>query len=199
MPFRPCCSRVGPLPDPNLCCSCVGRSSPASRRACTPDPAPAHRHARPRPEDRLPPATRWPAGHPVTPAARPGMTHRDEQSMHRRTKSPPPILCGPPMACLRWLSGTEQPVLLSSGSLCGRGGWRTPIPVIGSATGSASVDQRLDAVRDRLDAEPELRPLIEAGPAVADAGRPGDLVQARICRLVCPCRTPSRGSSASPC
>ena len=42
--------------------------------------------ARPRPEDRLPPATRWPAGHPVTPTARPGMTHRDGQSMRRRTK-----------------------------------------------------------------------------------------------------------------
>ena len=52
---------VGRLLDPDLCCFCVGRSSPASRRACTPDPAPAHRHARPRPEDRLPPATRWPA------------------------------------------------------------------------------------------------------------------------------------------
>ena len=38
-------------------------------------------------EDRLPPATRWPAGHPVTPAARPGMTHRDGQSMRRWTKS----------------------------------------------------------------------------------------------------------------
>jgi hypothetical protein len=38
MPFRPCCSRVGPLPDPNLCCSCIGRKGPASRRACTPGP-----------------------------------------------------------------------------------------------------------------------------------------------------------------
>jgi hypothetical protein len=28
MPFRPCCSRVGPLPDPNLCCSCVGARRP---------------------------------------------------------------------------------------------------------------------------------------------------------------------------
>jgi hypothetical protein len=87
MPFRPCCSRVGPLPDPDLCCPCVGRSSPVSRRACTPDPAPAHRHARPRPEDRLPrgyPLGRQPARYP---AARPGMTHREGQSMHRRTQS----------------------------------------------------------------------------------------------------------------
>ena len=30
---------------------------------------------------------RWPASHPVTPSARPGMTHREEQSMRRRFKS----------------------------------------------------------------------------------------------------------------
>jgi hypothetical protein len=30
---------------------------------------------------------RWPASHPVTPSARPGMTHREEQSMRRRIKS----------------------------------------------------------------------------------------------------------------
>ena len=39
------------------------------------------------PEDRLPPATRWPASHPVTPSAGPGMIHREEQSMRRRIKS----------------------------------------------------------------------------------------------------------------
>jgi hypothetical protein len=44
------------------------------------------------PEDRLPPATRWPASHPVTPSARPGMTHRDEQSMRRRIKAPIPTM-----------------------------------------------------------------------------------------------------------
>ena len=83
-----CYRRVGRLPDPDLCCSCVGRSSPASRRACTPNPAPSHRHARP-------PATRRAAaaGYPLArrparyPAARPGMTHRDGQSMRRWTKS----------------------------------------------------------------------------------------------------------------
>jgi hypothetical protein len=32
---------------------------------------------------------RWPASHPVTPTARPGMTHREEQSMRRRIKSTP--------------------------------------------------------------------------------------------------------------
>ena len=101
MPFRPCCSRVGRLLDPDLCCSCVGRSSSASRRACTPDPALSHRHARPPaaanagqfspdadsgPKNgcrRLPAGQRpfhYPLGHA-------GMTHRDEQSMRRRTKS----------------------------------------------------------------------------------------------------------------
>jgi len=39
MPICTCYPRVGCLLDPDLCCSCVGRSSPASRRAGTPDPA----------------------------------------------------------------------------------------------------------------------------------------------------------------
>jgi hypothetical protein len=66
----------------------VGHSSPASRRARTRTLRPhIGTRAGPRPEDRLPPATRWPAGHPVTPAARPGMTHRDGQNMRRRTKA----------------------------------------------------------------------------------------------------------------
>jgi len=54
--------------DPDLCCSCVGRSSPASRRAGTPDPALSHRHAR-LPAARRPAAvgTRRSAGHPVLP------------------------------------------------------------------------------------------------------------------------------------
>jgi hypothetical protein len=88
MPFRPCCSRVGPLPDPNLCCSCVGRSSPASRRACTPDPAPAHRHARP-PATRRPAAAGYPLAHRPSryPRGQTGMTHRNGQSMRRQTKS----------------------------------------------------------------------------------------------------------------
>src|SRR6266478_1246056 len=88
MPFCTCYPRVGCLLDPDLCCSCVGHSSPASRRACTPDPALSHRHARLL-AARRPAAvgTRWSTGHPVTPAARPGMTHRDEQSMRRRTES----------------------------------------------------------------------------------------------------------------
>jgi hypothetical protein len=75
-------------PGPGLCWSCVGRSSPASRRACTPDPALSHRHAR-LPAARRPAAvgTLWPADHPVYPSARPGITHRDKQSMRRRTKS----------------------------------------------------------------------------------------------------------------
>ena len=53
MPFRPCYPRVDPLPDPDLCCSCVGRSSPRSAVA----PAPRAQRACPRPEDRPPPAT----------------------------------------------------------------------------------------------------------------------------------------------
>jgi hypothetical protein len=46
----------------------------AARPAVAPAPRTRRPHigtrARPRPEDRLPPATRWPAGQPVTP--RPG-------------------------------------------------------------------------------------------------------------------------------
>ena len=102
MPFRPCCSRVGRLLAPDLCCSCVGRSSPGSAVAPAPLTRPCHtgtrqaRGCQRRPfftrcrqptEDRPPSATRWPAIHPVTPSARPGMTHRDEQSMRRRIKS----------------------------------------------------------------------------------------------------------------
>ena len=100
MPFRPCCSRVGRLLDPDLCCSCVGRSSPVSRRACTPDPALSHRHARPpaavnaghfSPDADSRPKTGSAAtrGLPASryPPARPGMTHRDGQSMRRRIKS----------------------------------------------------------------------------------------------------------------
>jgi hypothetical protein len=39
---------------------------------------------------------RWPASHPVTPSARPGMTHREEQSMRRRIKSILPADSGSP-------------------------------------------------------------------------------------------------------
>jgi hypothetical protein len=103
MPFCPCCSRVGCLLDPDLCCSCVGRSGPISRRAC-PRTRPCHTGTRARPRLSTPaifhpmptaarrPAAagyRWPAVHPVTPSARPGMTHRDEQSMRRGIKSTP--------------------------------------------------------------------------------------------------------------
>jgi hypothetical protein len=51
----------------------VGHSSPASRRACTPDPALSHRHAR-LPAARRPAAvgTRWPAAHPVLPLGQAG-------------------------------------------------------------------------------------------------------------------------------
>ena len=60
----------------------------AARPAVAPTPRtrPPHigTHARPRPEDRLPPATRRPARYP---RSRPGITHRDGQSMRRRTKS----------------------------------------------------------------------------------------------------------------
>ncbi len=51
MPFRPCYPRVGPLPEPDLCCCCVGRSRSAVA------PAPRTRRACPRPEDRPPPVT----------------------------------------------------------------------------------------------------------------------------------------------
>jgi hypothetical protein len=83
MPSCTCYPRVGCLLDPDLCCSCVGRSSPASRRVGTPDPALSHRHAR-LPAARRPAAvgTRRSVGHPVLPPrSGRGMTHRDEQSM----------------------------------------------------------------------------------------------------------------------
>jgi hypothetical protein len=101
MPFRPCYRRVGCLLDPDLCCSCVGRSSPGqpsrlprTRRCHTGTRArprlstPAIFHPMPA-AARRPAAAgyRWPASHPVTPSARPGMTHREEQSMRRRIKS----------------------------------------------------------------------------------------------------------------
>ena len=61
----------------------LAAAAPVRRRARTPDPALSHWHARP-------PATRRAAaaGYPLAcrparyPAARPGMTHRDGQSMH---------------------------------------------------------------------------------------------------------------------
>jgi hypothetical protein len=84
MPFRPCYTRVGPLPEPELCCCCVGRRSRSAVAPAPPDPA-------------CLPAARRPAaaGHrlgsaarPATPAARPGMTHRDERNVHRWTNHP---------------------------------------------------------------------------------------------------------------
>ncbi len=85
--------RVGCLLDLDLCCSCVGRSSPASRRACTPTRR-CHTGTRacPRPEDRLPSAAAGLQAIPFYPSARPGMTHRDEQSMRRRAKSSLPTM-----------------------------------------------------------------------------------------------------------
>jgi len=84
MPFRPCYPRVGPLPDPDLCCSCVGRSRPGqpSRLRLRPSaPARGPKTGRRRPST-------WSATHPATPAARPGITHRDERNVHRRIKPP---------------------------------------------------------------------------------------------------------------
>jgi hypothetical protein len=84
MPFRPCYPCVGPLPDPDLCCSCVGRSSPGQLSRLRPGPGvPA---CGPKTGRRRPPT--WSATHPATPAARPGMTHRDERNVRRWIKSP---------------------------------------------------------------------------------------------------------------
>jgi hypothetical protein len=92
MPFRPCYPRVGPLPDPGLCCSCVGRSSPGQPSRLRPGPSVPARG--PKTGRRRPPT--WSATHPTTPAARPGITHRDERNVHRRIKPPiSPMLCGP--------------------------------------------------------------------------------------------------------
>ena len=97
--------RVARVLDASWTRTCVAlvlaAAAPVSRRACpgpgavTPAREPARgcqrrpffTRCRQPPEDRLPPATRWPASHPVTPSARPGMTHREEQSMRRRIKS----------------------------------------------------------------------------------------------------------------
>ena len=76
----------------------LAAAAPVRRRARTPDPALSHWHARPpaavnaghfSPDADGRPKTgcRRPASHPVTPSARPGMTHREEQSMRRRIKS----------------------------------------------------------------------------------------------------------------
>jgi len=68
----------------------LAAAAPVRRRARTPDPALSHWHARPpaavnaghfhpMPTAARRPAAagyRWPASHPVTPSARPGMTHR---------------------------------------------------------------------------------------------------------------------------
>jgi hypothetical protein len=65
----------------DLRCSCIGRSSPVSHRPCALDPALPHRQAR-RPAIRRPTAADYlPADRSVIPAAWPGMTQRDEQSM----------------------------------------------------------------------------------------------------------------------
>ena len=101
MPFCSCYRRVGRLPDPDLCCFCVGRSSPGQPSRLHPDLALSHRHATPPAAVNaghfhpMPTAARRPAaaGYPLAcqpsryPPARPGMTHRDEQSMRRRIKS----------------------------------------------------------------------------------------------------------------
>ena len=102
MPFCSCYRRVGRLPDPDLCCSCVGRRSPGQPSRLPPGPGavtPAREPARgcqrrpfftPSPAAaRRPAAARLPASLPAIPLppARPGMTHRDGQSMRRRIKS----------------------------------------------------------------------------------------------------------------
>ena len=102
MPFCPCYRRVGRLPDPDLCWSCVGCSRPRSAVAPGPRTRPCHTRTRagprrstsaffhPMPAAARRPATasyRWPADHPRYPSAGPEMTHRDEQSMRGRIKS----------------------------------------------------------------------------------------------------------------
>jgi hypothetical protein len=105
MPFRPCCSRVGRLLAPDLCCSCVGRSSPGQRRTCIPGPGPVTparapaRGGQRRLYIPMPAAARRPAaaGYPLAcqrsrcspdKGARPGMTHRDEQTCADVSKAP---------------------------------------------------------------------------------------------------------------
>ena len=84
---------VGRLLTPDLCCSCVGRSSPGQPSRLHPGPGPCHTGTRASPRLStpaiLPAAARRPAAanYPLAcqpsryPSARPGMTHRDEQRM----------------------------------------------------------------------------------------------------------------------
>src|SRR5579862_8475076 len=68
---------VGPLPDPDLCYSCVGRRSRSAVAPASPDPACL-------PAARRPAAAGHRLGQPpvqLPPAARPGMTHRDERNV----------------------------------------------------------------------------------------------------------------------
>jgi len=107
MPFRPCYPRVGPLPDPDLCCSCVGRSRPGqpSRLRLRPSaPAGGPKTGRRRPST-------WSATHPATPAARPGITHRDERNVHRRIKPPiSPTRRGQAAGLIRGNRRTDPPL-----------------------------------------------------------------------------------------
>jgi hypothetical protein len=65
----------------------VGRSSPAGRRACTPGPGALGTRAARDPKTGCRRLLAGPPAIPLPPAPRPGMTHRDRQSMRRWTKS----------------------------------------------------------------------------------------------------------------
>ena len=67
---------VGPLPEPDLCCWCVGRRSWSAVA-----PAPRTWRARPQPEDRPPPVNNLVSRPSSYPAARPGLTHRDKRNV----------------------------------------------------------------------------------------------------------------------
>ena len=82
---------TGPVVRPAPVSEAAGELAAAARPAVAPAPRTRRCHigtrACPRPEDRLPSAPAGLSAIPFTPAARPGMTHRDGQSMRRLTKS----------------------------------------------------------------------------------------------------------------
>ena len=81
MPFRPCYPRVRRLPEPDLCCCCVSRGNPGSRSRQRPGPSvPVAPEGRPLSTTHL---VSYPFSYP---AARPGMTHRDERNLRRWIK-----------------------------------------------------------------------------------------------------------------
>jgi hypothetical protein len=123
---------VGGLPAPELCCSCVSPSSPGQPSPWAPVPAclPAVRRRQ----------STWSATHPATPAASPGMTHRDGRNVRCRIKLPiSPIICLYRLDRLSGYLGTDPPVMGAAGRRGGPAGSAAVgcLPRAGEATDRA--------------------------------------------------------------